>query len=267
MVSVITSIYTIYSRELPQPSAIALAQNGAPSVSNISSENSSSNNVTARSSLINPNIIRNSTNVAISNSVFNTTSSNSYLENKLSSGLPSSSTVIPVVASNNSKYLSSTELIDIPTSYLDQSEVLKHLIPKDTSGKEKNTLLSGSLGGFSDQSASSSNSALNAGGLLDSASLSSSTTTHSSHQHVPNYIGGSEDSTGDISALLQRLPPSTFLPWQLDTPSPLRNYEKKLSSDASSTKSMDKNVLSKSQPDLTRVGNFKEIPFNEDINR
>lgn len=73
-------------------------------------------------------------------------------------------------------------------------------------------------------------------------------------------MGGFERDDPDLSALLNQLPPPPAYPtWQLDCTGP----DTKDAEDARNDKSL---LMSKSQPDLTRVGAFKETtPAKESL--
>ncbi|CAL4131901.1 unnamed protein product, partial [Meganyctiphanes norvegica] len=122
----------------------------------------------------------------------------------------------------------STELPDIPSSYLDQSEVLKHLVGRDGSGK--------SGGMYSDQSASSSNSGINLISNENKAMNSVSQTKNES------------DNPTDLD-FLNMPPPPAYPKWRLEQPDKIIEQDKRLN---------DKPNFSRSQPDLTRLANTKE---------
>ena len=148
-------------------------------------------------------------------------------------GLPSS----PKLANRQTggaglKYLPETDLTDIQSSYLDQSEVLKHLMTKDKKG-----------GLSDDQSASSSQSGLN---LLNEGS-------NSALSRESSQTPKSKDS--DYSTILNLPPPPPYSRWQRDQES----SGDPTASDSSS-RSIDKTQLSRSQPDLSRLSNTLKDP-------
>ncbi|KAB7501749.1 Angiomotin, partial [Armadillidium nasatum] len=113
-----------------------------------------------------------------------------------------------------------TEILDIPSSYLEQSEVLKHLVSKEAKEQGKNFIngvnlstfghLGNISGGCSDQSASSSNSAIN---IFHNERGSVSGSSSQSSQHIINTLDHRDDP--DIALLLNRLPPPpAYPPWQ-----------------------------------------------------
>lgn len=153
-----------------------------------------------------------------------------------------------------------TEILDIPPSYLEQSEVLKHLVSKETKDQGKNFIngvnlstfghLGNISGGCSDQSASSSNSAIN---VFHNERGSVSGSSSQSSQHIINTLDHRDDP--DMSLLLSRLPPPpSYPPWQLENSLHVKEGV------------TEKVLLSKSQPDLTRVGSSKDqTPLKETL--
>lgn len=136
------------------------------------------------------------------------------------------------------KYQTATDLPDIPSSYLDQSEVLKHLLKREGKGS-----------GCSDQSASSSNSGIN---LITEHS---GTMTKDLSQ-APLF----SDLDATVNYDLFNLPPPPAYPiWRL------KESEKQERQGELVKHTMEKSSLSKSQPDLTRLSNAKETTSPKDL--
>ncbi|XP_071530758.1 uncharacterized protein [Panulirus ornatus] len=136
------------------------------------------------------------------------------------------------------KYQAATDLPDIPSSYLDQSEVLKHLLKREGKGS-----------GCSDQSASSSNSGINL--ITDHTS-----TMTKDLSQAPLFC----DLDGTVNYDLLNLPPPPAYPiWRL------KEAEKQERQGELVKHSMEKSSLSKSQPDLTKLSNAKEATSPKDL--
>lgn len=159
------------------------------------------------------------------------TSVPSYLSQNTIPGSPKLSTRA------NISYQAPTDLPDIPSSYLDQSEVLKHLLRQE--GK-----------GGSDQSASSSNSGINlmteqgSGGTRDLSQM-------------PLY----NDLDMTVNYDMLNLPPPPAYPmWRLKDSEKQGERQREVRST-----SLEKSSLSKSQPDLTNLNNAKEATSPKEL--
>lgn len=192
------------------------------------------------SSLLNTPLIESSS--AKSNLLSSTLLNSSLLD----SSLPSQKTRVPYLnhssipgspklssrASMN--YQTSTDLPDIPSSYLDQSEVLKHLLRREGKGS-----------GCSDQSASSSNSGINC--------FSESTMTKDLSQ-APLF------RDLDSSYELLNLPPPPAYPMWMS-----KQSEKPERPGEFGNQPSEKSSLSKSQPDLTKINNTKDASSPKEL--
>ena len=149
----------------------------------------------------------------------------------------------PGISSAGLKYLPETDLSDIQSSYLDQSEILKHLISKDKKS------------GYSDdQSVSSSNSGIN---LLADSVNNSSTVEISEQKKVLN-----SNKEKDFS-ILNLPPPPSYSRWQREQSSESSNDPLILDS---SMRPLDKTCLSRSQPDLSRLSSAsKDLTSPKDL--
>lgn len=219
-----------------------------------------------QSSLLGENLLPTRSTQGVTNTLINSSldSSSAYLNSEGSNYLGKNCSLY-ISGNSNSKYSNSTEIPDIPSSYLDQSEVLKHLISKNTKesfrppGFLSSSGIHGAIstttsGAFSDQSASSSSSVINFN-QTDRGSVSGSS-SHGS-QYINNLL---ERDDAELNALLYRLdhPPPAYPSWQTDA-----NLITKGSSDSRAEKNV---LLSKSQPDLTRVGVMKDYsPTTKDL--
>ncbi|XP_068217068.1 LOW QUALITY PROTEIN: serine-rich adhesin for platelets-like [Palaemon carinicauda] len=125
------------------------------------------------------------------------------------------------------KFHTATDLPDIPSSYLDQSEVLKHLLNRDGRSGKNN------------QSGSSSNSAID---MLESVGTASKNTSQ-----LPLL------SDMDITVNYNNYPPPAYPIWRQDD------------SEKSEHIDLTKSSLSKSQPDLSRLGSPKEISTPKEL--
>ncbi|XP_066965234.1 uncharacterized protein [Macrobrachium rosenbergii] len=177
--------------------------------------NSVTDTINFSSSLINSPLLLDST-LTQKNSVA------SYLSDSIP-GSPKLST-----RSSAMKYHAATDLPDIPSSYLDSSEVLKHLLNRD--GKS----------GQNNQSASSSNSGID---MLETVGTVSKNTSQlpllSDLDTTVNYVNYP--------------PPPAYPIWRLDD------------SEKSEHIDLAKSSLSKSQPDLSRLGGSKEISSPKEL--
>ncbi|XP_042876840.1 angiomotin-like isoform X2 [Penaeus japonicus] len=192
------------------------------------------------SSLLNSSVLNSS---AINSSLISSSLLNSSV---LDSSALTQKTAVPSYLSQNnilgssklSSHTTATDLPDIPSSYLDQSEVLKHLLGRE--GK----------GGHSDQSASSSNSGINL--LTENAGpfgrdLSQMPLQYNLVDAAPSY---------DVVNLP---PPPAYPIWRLQE-------SEKLEQQMELAKhGPEKSNLSKSQPDLTKFGNAKEATSPKEL--
>lgn len=196
------------------------------------------------SSLLNTPLIESS---AAKSNILSSTLLNSSL---LDSSIPSQKTCVPYLnhssipgspklsSRTSMNYQTSTDLPDIPSSYLDQSEVLKHLLRREGKGS-----------GCSDQSASSSNSGIN----LFSENGS---TAMKDLSQAPLFRD--LDSSGSYD-LLNLPPPPAYPMWRakqsekLERPGEFGNHPS------------EKSSLSKSQPDLTKINNTKDASSPKEL--
>ena len=135
-------------------------------------------------------------------------------------------------------YQTSTDLPDIPSSYLDQSEVLKHLLKREGKGS-----------GCSDQSASSSNSGINL--------IAENGMMNRDLSQAPLYFRDL-DSSGSYD-LLNLPPPPAYPMWRS------KQSEKAERQGDFGNHSTEKASLSKSQPDLTRINNAKDASSPKEL--
>ncbi|XP_069943567.1 angiomotin-like isoform X2 [Cherax quadricarinatus] len=185
------------------------------------------------SAAFNPNLLTSSLNSSLLDSAMlgQKASAPSYISH---SSIPGS----PKLSSHSAmKYQGATDLPDIPSSYLDQSEVLKHLLKHEGKGS-----------GCSDQSASSSNSGINiitegAGTMMRDLSR---TPLFSDLDATVNYD------------LLTLPPPPAYHMWRLKEPEKQERQELVKNG-------MEKSHLSKSQPDLTKLNNAKEATSPKEL--
>lgn len=127
-------------------------------------------------------------------------------------------------------YQTSTDLPDIPSSYLDQSEVLKHLLRREGKGS-----------GCSDQSASSSNSGINL--IMENSAMTRDLSQAPLFRDL--------DSSGSYD-LLNLPPPPAYPVWRS------KQSEKLEKQGEFGNHTVEKASLSKSQPDLTKINNTKD---------
>ncbi|XP_069172424.1 angiomotin-like protein 1 isoform X3 [Procambarus clarkii] len=192
------------------------------------------NSSTLDPSAINSNLLASSLNSSIldSSALAQKASVPSYLSQNNIPGSPKFSSHAAM------KYQTATDLPDIPSSYLDQSEVLKHLLKHEGKGS-----------GCSDQSASSSNSGINlategAGTMMRDLS------------RAPLFY----DLDCTVNYDLMTLPPPPAYPvWRLKEP------EKHEQQGELVKHGMEKSHLSKSQPDLTKLNNAKEATSPKEL--
>ncbi|ROT84759.1 angiomotin [Penaeus vannamei] len=191
------------------------------------------------SSLLNSSVLNSS---AINSSLISSSLLNSSVLD--SSGLTQKTAVPSYLSQNNilgsSKlsHTAATDLPDIPSSYLDQSEVLKHLLGRE--GK----------GGHSDQSASSSNSGINL--LTENAGPFGRDLSQMPLQYNPVDAGPNYD-------VVNLPPPPAYPIWRL------QESEKQEQQIELAKHGIEKSNLSKSQPDLTKLGNAKEATSPKEL--
>ncbi|KAG0730429.1 Angiomotin [Chionoecetes opilio] len=136
-------------------------------------------------------------------------------------------------------YQTSTDLPDIPSSYLDQSDILKHLLRREGKGS-----------GCSDQSASSSNSGINLisengnAGMIDMSQM-------------PLYTD--LDSSGSYDLLTTLPPPPAYPIWRS------KQSEKLERQGEFGNHAGERSSLSKSQPDLTKINNTKDASSPKEL--
>ncbi|XP_042204239.1 uncharacterized protein LOC121853912 isoform X1 [Homarus americanus] len=186
------------------------------------------------SSSINTNLLSTSLNSSILGSSVLTqkTSVPSYLSQ---SSIPQSPKLSSRIAM---KYQTATDLPDIPSSYLDQSEVLKHLLKCEGKGS-----------GCSDQSASSSNSGINL--------MTENTGTMMRDLSRAPLLS---DLDGTVNYDLLNLPPPPAYPmWRL------KESEKQEQQMDLAKQGIEKSHLSRSHPDLTRLNNAKEATSPKEL--
>ena len=170
----------------------------------------------------------------------------------LDTSIPSQKTHVPYLNHNSipgspklssrasMNYQTSTDLPDIPSSYLDQSEVLKHLLRREGKGS-----------GCSDQSASSSNSGINS--IMENGS----TMMTRDLSQAPLYFRDL-DSSGSFD-MLNLPPPPAYPMWRT------KQSEKLEGQGESGTHLVEKSSLSKSQPDLTKINNTKDASSPKEL--
>ncbi|XP_063840785.1 uncharacterized protein LOC135089264 isoform X1 [Scylla paramamosain] len=195
------------------------------------------------SSLLNTHLIESSAGKA---NLLSSTLLNSSL---LDSSVPSQKSHVPYLSHSSipgspklssrasMNYQTSTDLPDIPSSYLDQSEVLKHLLKREGKGS-----------GCSDQSASSSNSGINL--ITENGMMTRDLSQAPLFRDL--------DSSGSYD-LLNLPPPPAYPMWRS------KQSEKSERQVEFGNHSVEKASLSKSQPDLTRINNAKDASSPKEL--